>query len=190
MAFYYLRHLVPVFSTPPAGVPAKTWFFAALVVAGVALGAVHLSLKDGTPVERARKVAGILVASIGAVWLIAYEPPAPAIAWATNVPTSLARARAEGKPVLIDFGASWCVACEELLHKTFSEAEVRREAERFVNVRVDASEPTPEIDALQTRYQVRGLPTVILIDAQGREVTRVTEFIAAPRMLELMRRVN
>jgi hypothetical protein len=31
---------------------------------------------------------------------------------------------------------------------------------------------------------------VILIDAQGREVTRVTEFIAAPRMLELMRRVN
>jgi thiol:disulfide interchange protein DsbD len=190
MAFYYLRHLVPVFSTPPAGVPAKTWFFAALVAAGLALGAVHLSLKDGTPVERARKVAGILVASIGAVWLIAYEPPAPAIAWATNVPTSLARARAEGKPVLIDFGASWCVACEELLHKTFSEAEVRREAERFVNVRVDASEPTPEIDALQTRYQVRGLPTVILIDAQGREVTRVTEFIAAPRMLELMRRVN
>lgn len=190
MAFYYLRHLVPVFAHPPAWLPAKTWFFAALVVAGVALGAIHLSLKEGTGVERARKVAGVLVASIGAVWLIAYEPPAPAIAWATHVPTSLTRARAEGRPVLIDFGASWCVACEELLHKTFSEADVRREAGRFVTVKVDASEPTPEIDALQARYQVRGLPTVILLDSQGREVTRVTEFVPAPRMLALMRGVN
>ncbi|MFO0607430.1 MAG: thioredoxin family protein, partial [Polyangiales bacterium] len=121
---------------------------------------------------------------------IAYEPPAPAIAWATSVPTALTRARAEGKPVLIDFGASWCVACEELLHKTFSEASVRREAGRFVAVKVDASEPTPEIDALQARYQVRGLPTVILVDSQGREVTRVTEFVPAARMLALMQGVN
>jgi thiol:disulfide interchange protein DsbD len=190
MAFYYLRHLVPVFAHPPAWLPAKTWFFAALVVAGVALGAIHLSLKEGTGVERARKVAGVLVASIGAVWLIAYEPPAPAIAWATHVPTALTRARAEGRPVLIDFGASWCVACEELLHKTFSEADVRREAGRFVTVKVDASEPTPEIDALQARYQVRGLPTVILLDSQGREVTRVTEFVPPDQMLSMLRRVD
>jgi len=190
MAFYYLRHLVPFFARPPAGLPANTWFFVGLVLAGVALGAIHLSLKEGTVLERTRKVVGVFLTALGAVWLVAYEAPAPAIAWVTHAPSALARAQAERKPVLIDFGAAWCAACEELLHKTFTEASVRREAGRFIAVKIDATEPTPEIDALQARYQVRGLPTVILIDSQGREAARVTEFVPAPRMLALMRNVH
>jgi thiol:disulfide interchange protein DsbD len=190
MGFYYLRHLVGFFAAPPAPLPARTWFFVALVVAGLALGAVHLSLKEGTALERTRKIVGTLVAALGAVWLIAYEPPVPTITWQASLPAALERARAERRPVLVDFGAAWCVACEELLHKTFSDPSVRREATRFVSVKVDATEPTPEIDALQARYQVRGLPTVLLIDSSGREVSRVTEFVAPPRMLALMQGVN
>ncbi len=190
LGFYYLRHLVPALVAPPTALPAKLWFFVALMVGGIAMGAVHLSLKEGTHFERARKVLGTLIAAFGAVWLVAYEPPAPTITWANNFDTAMTRARAEHRPVIVDFGASWCVACEELMHRTFTEASVRREAERFVAVRVDASEPTPAIDALEARYQVRGLPTVLMFDSSGREVSRVTEFVPAPRMLELMRRVD
>ncbi len=190
LGFYYLRHLVPQLSNPPTPLPAKLWFFATLVLAGVALGAVHLSLKEGTHIERGRKVVGIVIAALGAVWLVAYEPPAPSIAWATSLDAAMTRARAERRPVLVDFGAAWCAACEELMHKTFTDASVRREAERFVAVKVDATDPTPAIDALQARYQVRGLPTVLLLDSTGRETARVTEFVPPPRMLELMRRVD
>ena len=157
---------------------------------GVAMGAVHLSFKEGTHFERARKVVGTLAAALGAVWFVAYEPPAPTIAWSTNLDTALAQARAEHRPVLVDFGAAWCVACEELMHRTFSEAAVRGEARRFVAVKVDATDPTPAIEALQTRYQVRGLPTVLLINSEGREVSRVTEFVPPARMLELMHTVD
>ena len=190
LALYYLRHIVPVFSAPPGGLPTTAWFFASLLLAGLGLGAVHLSLKDGTSTQRARKVLGVALAAIGGVWLVAYEPPAPAIAWVAPTADLSALARQRHQPVLVDFGATWCVACEELLRHTFSDPAVRQEARRFVSVRVDATESTPALDALQARYQVRGLPTVLLIDAHGREVTRVSEFVPAARMLQLMRAVH
>ena len=48
----------------------------------------------------------------------------------------------------------------------------------------------PAIDALQTRYEVRGLPTVLLFDVSGREVRRVSEFVPAPQMLGYLRAVR
>lgn len=190
LALYYLRHIFPFLATPPWGLPTSAWFFGALVVAGLALGAVHLSLKDGTPGQRARKVLGVALAALGGVWLVAYEPPAPAIAWIEPTADLPALARQRRQPVLVDFGATWCAACEELLRHTFSDPAVRREARRFVTVRVDATESTPALDALQARHRVRGLPTVLLFDTAGREVARVSEFVPAPRMLQLMRGVN
>jgi thioredoxin:protein disulfide reductase len=190
LALYYLRHIVPVFAAPPRGLPTSGWFFASLLIAGLALGAVHLSLKDGTSGQRARKLLGVVLAAIGGVWLVAYEPPAPAIAWIEPTPDLAALARQRHQPVLVDFGATWCAACDELLRHTFSDPAVRQEARRFVTVRVDATESTPALDALQALHHVRGLPTVLLFDTDGREVARIAEFVPAPRMLQLMRTVH
>lgn len=190
LGLYYLRHIFPAIAAPPSAFPTSSWFFVALVAAGLALGAVHLSLKDGTGVQRARKVAGVALAAVGGLWLVAYEPPAPTIAWIAPTTDLPAIARQRHQPMLVDFGATWCAACEELLRHTFSDEAVRREARRFVTVKVDATESTPLIDALQARHRVRGLPTVLLIDSHGREVGRVSEFVPAPRMLELMRGVH
>ena len=58
----------------------------------------------------------------------------------TSEQTGRAKATAENKPVLIDFGATWCTACKELEHNTFPNAGVRSEAQRFVAIHVDATD--------------------------------------------------
>jgi thiol:disulfide interchange protein DsbD len=93
---------------------------------------------------------------------------APELAWETDEKAALARAQKEGKPVIIDFGAAWCAACKELEKKTFPVPEVAAVLKDFVRVRIDCTEATDENTALQQKYGVKSLPTVILIDKTGK----------------------
>ena len=54
-------------------------------------------------------------------------------------------------------------------------------------IRVDSTRETEEIQAYQERYDVRGLPTVVIIGSNGEESGRVTEFVPPDRMLRLLR---
>ena len=100
------------------------------------------------------------------------------ITWVVNEAEGRARASAENKPVLIDFGAEWCAGCKELEHNTFPHAGVRTEAQRFVAIKVAADDPdAPDTAALQKKYGVVGLPTVIMLDSAGNEITRFNKFV-------------
>jgi thiol:disulfide interchange protein len=66
-----------------------------------------------------------------------------------------------------------------------------REASRFVAVQVDAtSDDDPAVDQIKDKYGVVGLPTVILVGANGQERARVTEFIPPDQFLSTLRSVN
>jgi thiol:disulfide interchange protein DsbD len=116
---------------------------------------------------------------------------ASASTWIASEAEGLRLAREQRKPMLVDFGASWCGACKELEHITFADARVQSLAEeRFVTVRVDATTRTPDVDALMTRYGIVGLPWVAFVTSEGeilQELT-VTGFIDAEAMLARMQR--
>jgi thiol:disulfide interchange protein DsbD len=153
-----------------------------------------------------RAIAVALVA-LGAVYAVGVgnarstAPAAGEIAWLVNQEVEgLARARAEGKPVVIDFWADWCAACKELDHTAWSDPRVREEARRFVTIKMDNSADKMEdpkvadaVDGVFTKYGILGQPTVLFIDAQGRELppaARVTAVIDADEMLRRMRAVD
>ena len=74
-----------------------------------------------------------------------------ALAWETSEAAAPARAASEHKPLLVDFGASWCGACKELDEKTFPDPRVRSEGARFVALHVDATDDDdPEVAACGT----------------------------------------
>ena len=92
----------------------------------------------------------------------------------TGTPRSWAKysanlARASGKPVVIDFYADWCTACKELDHKTWVDASVQQEAERFVAIKMDFTEKSDWAAEKKAEYGVAGLPTVIF-EARSRSL--------------------
>ena len=94
-----------------------------------------------------------------------------------------------GRPVLIDFYADWCLPCEELDTRTFSDPTVRDVAGRFLMIKADLTRyGSPGTERLKKRYNIRGVPTVIFIDADGQERKdlRVVGFIGADQMLDRM----
>jgi thiol:disulfide interchange protein DsbD len=194
-AIYFVRDLIPGLTDLAQRTAPFLAIAFALVAVGLAIGAVHLSYHGATPLARVRKTAGVALAVAGLCGLIGYLealPPGARIAWLEDFAAAQKLARTTGKPMLVDFGASWCAACGELDRHTFSHAQVVREGKRFIPVRIDLSpgQDTPEKQALLKSYNQRGLPLVVLHDASGKEAQRVTNFVDPQTFLALMRQVR
>lgn len=146
--------------------PRKTFVVVALLVLwGVALFLVFGARRHFFAVPL--RVAGVLLCA-AALALVFLGLPAAAekdALWLPSLEQGLARAAAEGKPLLLDFRADWCVACVELEKNTWPDPSVRKALEGLVPVRLDMTENTPANRDLQRRFGVKGLPTVILLEA-------------------------
>lgn len=184
MAGYYLRLIIPEFNTVPWRSPAVIGAGIASVALGLVLGAIHLSTAGESWRKKVRKTAAVLFAAGGAtILLLAAVTEVDPVPWRDDYEAAVAEAREAGQPILIDFTATWCGACQELAHRTFSDPRVVEELERFVPVRVDATRQDQRAVRFMERYQVLGLPTVLIIDSQGEERARITEFVPPGELL-------
>lgn len=97
-----------------------------------------------------------------------------ASSWKTYSEEELVSARSKKKSVVIDFYADWCAACHELENFTFSNSKIDPLREKFLWLRVDATQDSAELTHLKQKYKVLGLPTVIFLDAQGTHQEELT----------------
>ncbi|WP_231624362.1 thioredoxin fold domain-containing protein, partial [Yersinia similis] len=95
-------------------------------------------------------------------------------------------AQAQGKPVMLDLYADWCVACKEFEKYTFSDDKVQRQLANTLLLQADVTANNAEHAALLKKFNVLGLPTILFFDSQGNEVTaaRVTGFMDATQFLQ------
>lgn len=83
---------------------------------------------------------------------------------------ALTKAKAQNKPVLLDFYADWCESCVEMDKTVFDLQAVQDALRQFVLMRVDMSKHTPAIEQLTKAYNVIAPPTLIFLNKQGDEV--------------------
>ena len=208
--------LLPLLPRPhalPFAVAALAAVAALLGFCAVIAGALSLSFHAARR-EQLQKAAGLflLVLAVGLRfgWLgepVGATPSAGGvvpIAWLHDEQAAIAQSRATGKPIVADFFADWCAACKELDKHTWNDPAVAREvAEKFVPLKVDATDDTPAIDQLTSKYGVPGLPTVLMFACKDAAPPpdahcavpqsgpgRVTGFLPPPEMLERLRRVQ
>ena len=179
-ALYLLRLMIPE--------PYYSFAWAVLLIFfAVFAGAFDsLSSEAGTS-QRVRKAVTLIIFLIGAISLfkaiapgagqIAGTPKGLEVSWIVNEEEkALELARNESKPMIVDVYADWCVACVELDKKTYSVPEVAGRVDSFVRLKLDFTKKTPWVKEMMRKYQITGMPTVILFAESGDELGRFTGF--------------
>jgi thioredoxin:protein disulfide reductase len=82
-------------------------------------------------------------------------------------------AEANGKPVMLDFYADWCVACKELEQLTFSDAKVQQLLKNTTLLQVDVTANSDEDKALLKRFALFGPPGIVFFDGNGKAITSI-----------------
>ncbi|NMM41816.1 protein-disulfide reductase DsbD [Pseudoalteromonas arctica] len=100
-------------------------------------------------------------------------------------------ANSDGRLVMVDLYADWCVACKEFEKYTFPDAKVQAEFANFELFKVDLTESDDKTIAVMEEFTVFGLPSILFFDTQGEELAaqRVTGFLNAKDFAEHLDKV-
>jgi thiol:disulfide interchange protein DsbD len=173
---------------------------AILVMSGVALAAgVHLGWIDRS--KAGFKAFGALKGAVGTGALVlavaltgGWGLRGPGVQWRQYSDALLDQARAEGRPAVIDFSAAWCTPCRELDEKTFHDpAVVRKSTSEIAMIKVDLTRSgDPQHERLLAAYGVKGVPTVVFLDGQGRERRdlRLVDYLPPDEFLKRMEQLK
>lgn len=94
----------------------------------------------------------------------------------TDFEAAQAKAKAENKPMLLDFtGSDWCGWCIKLKDEVFSQEAFQDYADAsLVLVELDFPRKKPQSDAVKAqnealakKYQIRGFPTIVMLNPEG-----------------------
>ncbi len=107
--------------------------------------------------------------------------------WQSFSQTKYEQSLKNHEKMIIDFHAEWCIPCKELDARTFSDQRVIAMSKNFTPYKVDMTKTlSEETERLRNQFNIIGVPTVLIIDSEGKEVHRLTGFVNAEEFLKLI----
>lgn len=97
---------------------------------------------------------------------------------------ALKEAQRQGKPLFVDFYATWCVPCKKMEKTVFTQPEVGTYFnERFISLQLDAEKP--ENVETAKKYKVEAFPTIGIIAPDGKALSINVGFVQASELIEM-----
>jgi thioredoxin:protein disulfide reductase len=189
-ALYYLKFVVPALGELTGRTSAFLVGAMVVLALGLALGAVHLSFSGGT-LRFLRKGAGVALVVTGLFALTNYVlTPKLELAWNRSEAAAVATARAEGKQLVIDFMADWCLPCKELEVQVFAHPQVASELAKFTLLKVDLSNEDADegLTRLREKYGIATLPAVRVVTPAGKITAGINSLVTVPEFLDVLSR--
>jgi thiol:disulfide interchange protein DsbD len=96
--------------------------------------------------------------------------------------TAITLANGQGKTVMLDLYADWCIACKEFEKYTFYDDSVQKSLANSVLLQIDLTDTgTNDNIELMEHFNVFGLPSILFFNLQGEELNqqRITGFMGA-----------
>jgi len=95
---------------------------------------------------------------------------------------AITQANSQGKTVMLDLYADWCIACKEFEKYTFSDKSVQKALANSMLLQIDLTDTGAKQNiALMEHFSVFGLPSILFFNLEGKELSqqRVTGFMGA-----------
>ena len=163
---------------------------AALLALLVALAFAAWALGSPTLGPRARGgfgAAALVLMAVALMWAVptlrheaVAQVPGAEASWQPWSGERVAQARAEGRPVFVDFTAAWCVTCQFNKRSTLASAEVMADfkARNVLLLRADWTKRDAAISAELARMGRSGVPVYALYAPAGAGPTLLSEILS------------
>jgi len=106
------------------------------------------------------------------------------IAWQKSLDEALKSAQTQKKPVLVDFFATWCGPCRAMEKEVWPNPQVVAAAASYVPVKLDIDQHRKEAE----KYNIEAVPTIVILDSQGKEKERSVGFREAEALAALLKK--
>ena len=111
------------------------------------------------------------------------------IEWREDITAALAQAKLEGKPVMVDFMATWCPPCHAMEDSTFNDPAVIRKAVAFIPVRIDVDEQRKvavQYDGDARKYGGIGIPNILFMTGGGAKLKHIVVYHGPEAFVSVM----
>lgn len=209
VAIYLLERMLPTW------ISLLLWG-ALVMVSAIYLGALDALASASNGWQRLRKGAGLVLLVYGVLLVVGgfgggndvWHPlkglaSGPAgerheglafqrIKGTRGLDAALRGAAAQGRPVMLDYYADWCVSCKEMERYTFSDAGVQAALADTLLLQADVTANDTEDKELLARFDLFGPPAILFFGPDGRERRnfRVVGFMKAERFREVVNKAT